>query len=324
MLSAIEVPAPWRASVETIVGANSRRVLVLGATDAGKSTYCTWLCSQLSEAGRSVALVDADVGQKAVGPPAAVSLAYPARRPPASLQPGALAFVGAVNPVGHFLPLILGTRRLVDRAEADVTVVDTAGLVQGPGWQLQEQLMEALRPDRVLALQRGGELESLLHSNRHRAITRLPVAAGARRKSDAARRAAREARFRDHFADSNPLVLDLDEVVLRDTPLLTGTPATLAGCTWAESTTEGLLAVAPKGVPLPKKARRIEPGFERDRLCGLGDASDDLLGLGIVEAIDFAARRIRLDTPVSSRGIKTLRLGELRVRKGGQHQRAPW
>lgn len=59
-------------------------MLVLGGTERGKSSYCHFLVQQLCGASARVAFVDADIGQKDVGPPATVSLGFaltsPARR----------------------------------------------------------------------------------------------------------------------------------------------------------------------------------------------------------------------------------------------------
>ncbi len=297
-------------------------MLVLGASGRGKSTYCSWLCAALK--GRRVAFVDADIGQKDVGPPASVTLAYPQPgQPLADGRPAALYFIGAVNPMGHFLPLVTGTRDLAERAEADVVIIDTTGLVQGPGRALKDQLIDAVRPDLLIALQREDELEPLLQGNRHLPVLRLTVSPEARSRSDSARRRAREERFRVYFAAAESITLDLEETVLRETPLFAGRWESIPGALWAERTAEGLVAVAPPGVVLPRKSRRLNPGFEVDRLCGLGDYRDDTVGLGIVEAIDFERQSVRIRTPAAQAGIRTLRLGELLVRPDGRHQRVP-
>ncbi|SCZ64268.1 polynucleotide 5'-hydroxyl-kinase GRC3/NOL9 [Thiohalomonas denitrificans] len=271
-----------------------------------------------------MAFVDADIGQKDVGPSASVTLAYP--QPGQALADATLAalhFVGAVNPMGHFLSLVTATRDLADRAEADVVVVDTTGLVQGPGRALKDQLIHAVRPDLLIALQREDELEPLLQGNRHLPVLRLAVSPKARSRSDRARRWAREERFRAYFRGAKSITLDLERTVLREMPLFAGRQEWFPGAVWAERTAEGLVVVAPPGVVLPRKSRRLNPGFEVERLCGLGDQRDDTLGLGIVDAIDFARRSVRVRTPVSAADICTLRFGELLVHRDARHQRVP-
>jgi polynucleotide 5'-hydroxyl-kinase GRC3/NOL9 len=65
-----DVPPDWAAAMERIAAGDVRRVLVLGPGDAGKSTFCRVLLRHAVRNGRGVALLDADPGQKLVGPPA--------------------------------------------------------------------------------------------------------------------------------------------------------------------------------------------------------------------------------------------------------------
>jgi polynucleotide 5'-hydroxyl-kinase GRC3/NOL9 len=145
-------------------------VLLVGGLDTGKSTLSRSLLSAAAEAGRSVAFLDADVGQKSIGPPATVSLKMV--RSPADLEAerfpdqDALSFVGSTSPEGHLLPVLAGAATLHRQAVesgADFIVVDTSGLVSGIyGQILKYHKVELLRPDLVVGLQRGEELLPLL------------------------------------------------------------------------------------------------------------------------------------------------------------------
>ena len=57
-----------------ITAGGIHRVLVLGAPDAGKSTFRGMLLAHAAGQSRRAALLDADPGQKHVGPPACVTL----------------------------------------------------------------------------------------------------------------------------------------------------------------------------------------------------------------------------------------------------------
>src|SRR5205085_9739333 len=107
---------------------------------------------------------------KAVGPPATVALrmirTQDDLRPDAMARPDALSFVGATSPQGQLLPLVVGSARLLEQAldeGADLVIVDTGGLILGVyGQLLKYHKVELLRPDVVIGLQRGAELEPLL------------------------------------------------------------------------------------------------------------------------------------------------------------------
>ena len=145
-------------------------VVLVGGLDTGKTSLSRNVLTAAVEAGRPAALLDADVGQKTVGPPATVTLKMV--RSAADLEPGSLAvademsFVGSTSAQGHLLPVVAGVARLHRRARdegADLVVVDTSGLVSGiTGQVLKYHKVELLEPDLVIGLQRGEELLPLL------------------------------------------------------------------------------------------------------------------------------------------------------------------
>lgn len=149
---------------------DAHTVLFIGGIDAGKSTLARAVAAFALRLGRSVAYLDVDLGQKTVGPPGAVALKRLASADDLTLErlavADAIAFVGATSPQGHLLPLMTGMARLHARAleeGADLVVVDTSGMVSGIYGQLVKyHKVELLRPDLVVGLQRGGELEPLL------------------------------------------------------------------------------------------------------------------------------------------------------------------
>lgn len=166
----MHVPADWQQAADRIV-AQARpglRVMVVGATDTGKSTFCSYLASRLLQAGAKVGLVDADVGQSTIGPPAAISggLVTGPIDTPAQVKPAASIFVGSISPVGHLLPCVVGTKRVSGRLEqlgAAAIVVDTSGLILGgAGQALKEHKFDLLQPQAVVVLQRDRELQHLV------------------------------------------------------------------------------------------------------------------------------------------------------------------
>ncbi|MGH2589397.1 MAG: Clp1/GlmU family protein [Actinomycetota bacterium] len=145
-------------------------VMFVGGLDTGKSSLSRALLTAAVEAGRPSAYLDADLGQKSVGPPATITMKIV--RTPADLDPDrlvvpdALSFVGSTSPQGHLLQVLAGVTTLHRRAKAegaDLVVVDTSGLVSGiSGQALKYHKVEMLGPDLVVGLQRGEELLPLL------------------------------------------------------------------------------------------------------------------------------------------------------------------
>ena len=144
-------------------------VFMLGGLDTGKTTFALELLKRAAAAGIPSALVDADIEQSTVGPPTTVGLRWinDADIDRASLRPAdALGFVGSLNPREHLLPLVTATAKLVRTAReagSRLIVVDTTGFVAGIyGQTLKYFKMDAVRPNYVIAFERGGELESLV------------------------------------------------------------------------------------------------------------------------------------------------------------------
>jgi polynucleotide 5'-hydroxyl-kinase GRC3/NOL9 len=113
-----------------------------------------------------------------------------------------LSFVGTTNPVLGWRRLIDGVRRLVGQADADLVVANTSGLLAGPGRRLKAAKIAAIRPDLLIALGHGRDLEAILRDHRGTAILPLPPSPHARRKTDGERRRARRDAFRRYFAEA--------------------------------------------------------------------------------------------------------------------------
>jgi polynucleotide 5'-hydroxyl-kinase GRC3/NOL9 len=270
----VELPEWQGLAPERLTGT----VLVIGATDSGKSTLVRWLAARMVAAGGTVGWLDADIGQSTLGLPATMSLAIPDGEEDPPL-PAATFFIGGTTPRGRMLPVLVGLFRLRERAVAagaTTVLIDTSGLVAATagGGVLKEWKIELLRPATVIAIQLERELEHLLGPLRRRSDLRLhvlPVAPHVRRRSPEARSANRRRKFRDYFADAQPLRL-----ALRSLPVY------------------GL--------------DRAAPG----RLVGLLDREGFALAVGLL--LEYRQGRMEILTPLRNvAGIAALRLGDLRV-----------
>jgi polynucleotide 5'-hydroxyl-kinase GRC3/NOL9 len=142
-------------------------VMLLGAPDTGKTTMALRLLRAAAEMGKAAAYIDADVGQTTVGPPTTVGLAW--IRSVADLDDVAHAdemrFVGSISPKHLVLQEVVATAALVEvaRREAELIVIDTTGAISGvTGQTLKFHKTELCRPDVVVALQRGSEIEPIV------------------------------------------------------------------------------------------------------------------------------------------------------------------
>lgn len=210
----IETPPDWQSALQRILAGPARRVLVLGACDAGKSSFCGLLFSQAAEATGQVALLDADPGQKQVGPPACVTLGRPNGEGVPTLS--ALGYLGTIEPLRGWSQLIVGSVFLAAQAHPDFVVVNTCGLLRGPGRRLKGAMISALRPDLLVAIGEDRDLEMVLADHAGLPVLRLVRSEGARRKGEGERRALRQMAFRAYFEPAP--VWSLDPGTIRLTP----------------------------------------------------------------------------------------------------------
>lgn len=288
-------------------------VVVVGASNSGKTT---WVRAAAQESGRRgkipLAIVDADVGQSTIGPPATVTLGLLREKPGPewsfSALPGhALSFIGAVSPLGHLLQLLVATKGLADRAlrlGAAMVLVDTTGLIeQGPGFQLKLRKIDLLAPRHLIVLQRGEELEPLLSVLRDRpglTIHCLEVAPFARVRTPAERARYRADRFASYFAKAQTLPLEAHRLAILSSP------------------------IGHSRLKRDKLSPLLPPGMLREEgftgvLVGLNDAANETLGVGLFQGLSEDAKEIRVLTPMEeASAVRILQMGSIRLNRSGE------
>lgn len=141
-------------------------VMIIGGPDTGKSTFARRVLTRALGLGRSVALVDADIGHTTVGPPGCVGLKWVRSNDDLGHlhDADAVRFVGSTSPEGVVLQHVVATAVLCDMAsqEAELVVLDTTGEVSGVvGQTLKYHKAETTKPMLAIAFQRGSELDPL-------------------------------------------------------------------------------------------------------------------------------------------------------------------
>lgn len=246
----LDLPPDWAELMISLGGASWRRLVVLGGADAGKTSFCRLLCRHLVGLGQGVTLLDTDLGQKIVGPPACVTLARATADGPFDLE--RIRFVGEVNPALDIAGVIAATARLASAASTDRLVVNTSGLIGGPGIALKRWKLDALDPDHVVAILRGDELNPVLAPLPLARVHRLRPAAAARRKSSSFRQRYRQACLLAALRSCQPTALP--GLIVEDLHRSPSSPSDL-------------------------------------RLCGLADAFGEDRALGLVRWSDYQARQ---------------------------------
>lgn len=340
-LTSRTIPEDWDKVVNYVIENKIDTLLIFGEVDTGKTFFSTYLTNKFINNKLKVSVLDCDTGQSDIGPPGCLGLAvfdnyvlFMTEK-----QPQKLYFIGSHSPSEHFLHYLCGFVKLVNFAKtnSDVLIIDTPGWVQGDGGRLlrktEIELLSSLdRNFCVILLQRGDELEHLVKGLKEQQIIRLTVSKKASPTSVDERKKLREFVYKKYFSNSKRIELEFDKIVTDRSYFLTGKKIDKYPTTeilWAEKLSgwEGVYIVSSKVLTeteinrLKKfynttKIRNVSAEEFKNVVVALLDINFEVLGLGIIETIDFANQKIVVSTPITSsyKKIKIVQFGSLKVK----------
>jgi len=344
-----EVPSEWISLLKDIQ--NGRTILVLGASDTGKTTFIKFLINEIVRTGKKIAFVDSDIGQSSIGIPTTIaSTLISSSNDLKSPKASSLFFIGSTSPPGNLLQMAVGLRKTVDlvsRSNPDLVVIDTTGFVNGgAAYELKYQKISLVQPTHIVAIQRERELEPLLravsYSFKDSRILRLKPVSAVISRSLGERQANRERKFGEYFSSAKKLQIKLADVSLRRGPFGGGIPVSelklyelskSSGLEllYGEEGGEEAVFIARSMGHTPSSLNKIQNYIERKfvritnqselegTVIGLGsrDKGDFVLGLGIILSLE--ERRVSVLTPLQdSSKIGIITLGSLKLSPSGK------
>lgn len=304
-------------------------VLFLGGTDVGKTTLIRELHQRI---GGEV--IDADVGQSSIGPPACVSRGV--YRGFAAAEIKASYFVGDISPRGNFLQVLTGIGRcLYGRGPAArPCLIDTDGYIaDGAARAFKSEMINLIKPNLLVLLQRGHELDYYkLYAQKKIDVIEIKVGHEGL-KSREARIKVREEAFRKCFQNATLKGWELKELRFERTLLGHGEPlechllASMLGCkvnaAWKLGD-EATLVVDGYALSLGTVKRAL--GVEFIHLVNASEIQNllvgclfegQLQGLGILKSISEE----RVEVLTTAERATVLQIGALRVFEDGRHER---
>jgi polynucleotide 5'-hydroxyl-kinase GRC3/NOL9 len=288
----IIVPKAWEDLLKKIKKHRKLNIIiVIGSVDTGKSTLSDYLFQNLNTPTNLTALIDADLGQSVIGPPATVGLSL-GTASSNMLHPVCLRFVGSTSPRAHMLQSIVAVKKLVAKAiymKARNIVIDTSGFITGAiGQEFKFQKIDLIGPTHVVALEKKSELSLLLKNISYRkgtSICRIKVLTElVKCKSPEKRKCYRKERFKNYFRNAKLRFLSLEET--------------------------GLHGMIPE---LTKKQ-------DWDNLLlGLCDSDNNTLSLAIVKDIDLSKGLIAFISPIRDlESVKSIQFGSIYLKQNGE------
>ncbi|WP_048061591.1 Clp1/GlmU family protein [Hyperthermus butylicus] len=346
--AAVESPQPgeevldaWVSAVDSTLRRGCKRVMVLGPTDAGKSSLTALVVNRALLYGFRVGVVDADVGQADVGPPASVSAAL-VDKPILwlrELRADHIRFIGNITPQRSERRIVAAVVELVHRLlsrGAEVIAIDTDGWVQG--LNSIEYKAEIARYTGVSAVFVIGD-QKLYAMVRHVfagipcGVTLLPMPSVRRERDRVERRSLRREAYRRYLEPLYERMIYIDSVSIMGSCFFSGErlppqqAARLAQILQvpviAASETYDTVYVVTNGQPNPQNLEKASQTLQKqvyildinlavNALASLVGSDGEEKGLAIVKEIDFASGVIRVLTPYRGE-VKGLILGNIRL-----------
>jgi len=196
----------WNGLIEKLK--NQRcTVLLIGATDSGKSSLVKYLVKGLIKEKIKVSIVDSDVGQSTLGLPGTICMkVFTNEKDIENFRFEKMFFVGSLNPAKKIPLMIDGSKKMVNicREKSEIIFVDTTGLVSGEiGRALKIGKIRAIKPEYIVAIQKQDELEHILKLIDDLNIYRIRASSMAKRRDREDRIEYRKNKFLDYFNEKN-------------------------------------------------------------------------------------------------------------------------
>lgn len=286
------MPVSWEtASDEALSHGKPVTVAVMGGVDSGKTSFCVYLANKALNRGRKVTVIDADLGQSDIGPPATIGFS-PVTIPLRDLfelEVENAYFVGMTSPSGavdHVLGGLKAVKKWVLETEVDLLIVNTDGWIDGEdAAEYKVQAVETLAPDITVGLQQEKELAPILAALKDTKIFSVESPKAIWKRGQERRKTLRELSYKKYLRGAKTQTFPLN---------------------WTEVTDAF-------GRKMNLETEVLEEGL----LVALQNERGRFLGIGVLSGIDYRRRMLKVYTPVSEK-VSTIRVGEVIIDKKGR------
>jgi polynucleotide 5'-hydroxyl-kinase GRC3/NOL9 len=211
------IPKSWQNAVEMLLEMREGIALIIGSTDVGKSTFCTYALNRFLTKKMNVRVIDADIGQADIGPPTTIASATPTSSvfSLTELIPEKVVFVGHTTPSAVESKIIGGIRRLTHPDSQEFTIVNTDGwLLDSRAINYKSRMILTVRPNIVVGIGPTSTLNPVLDVSRTNWISvEAPKSVLARSRN--ARKEIRELTYYHFLQGGDIKTIDLNTVKMR-------------------------------------------------------------------------------------------------------------
>ena len=272
------IPESWNMPVQMVKGLQKKPVIVmvLGASDVGKSSFCTFMLNKLLDGkeNHNIAILDGDLGQSDIGPSATIS--YSITNKPVTelgnlrLQNG--FFLGVTSPVITVSKIVQALNCMmseVNQKQPDCILINTDGFISGDvALNYKLTLIKELKPDVVVCIQTKNELETIMSYLGGGGVIKIEPSSALSRSTLEKSKIIRERTYTKYLKRSKLQCIPLSQ-----------------------------LTVEPRSIP-----KTIEPN--KGILVGLYGYDTKFLGIGVLRTINISRRTLKIQTAVSTKPVR--------------------
>lgn len=267
------IPSSWDKPLEAILNVSKKPavVMVLGKSDSGKSSFCTYLVNKLVGGKCWVAVLDGDLGQSDIGSSGTVGYAL-THKLVAELYDLKLEnafFMGVTSPVTDLPKIIEGLAALkaeIFKKSVDFVVVNTDGLVTGDiATRYKADMVKELKPDVIVGVQVADELDELI-ANLEQTVLKVELSSSLSQRTAEKRKILREMSYSRYLKNAKLQCYPMSQLAI-----------------------ETLKAIPKDQTP------------EKGVLVGLYGSRSKFLGIGVLREINQKRKELKVQTAVSAK-----------------------
>lgn len=194
------------------IGKEYKKIIIIGPTDSGKSTLSVYLLNLALERGLKAGIIDADLGQSDLSPPAFIGCKK-LNRKIFDLRDEKAEFIIPIGVIDslHFNDLIIeGVKKGIDYLkDSDVIIINTDGFVVDKGAENKIKLIKETNADLIIALNDDDSVNKIVEPFKERALI-LPRSRILRNRNVRAER--RELQYQKYLVDARKVGFNLNDI----------------------------------------------------------------------------------------------------------------
>jgi len=341
------IPKSWENTVQTALAIENKPaiIMIVGAIDVGKTSFCAYLANMALKAKRGVAIIDADLGQSDLGPPSTIGFSRITKpiRDPFEIRAEDIRFIGVTSPSSALNEAIDGIGEMVEKAKpsVDLLIVNTDGWVEDEdAVRYKLALAKRIKPNVLVGIQEQSELTFLMGALAEIQSISIESSPAVRKRDREERKILRELGYKKYLKGAAVQSFLLSWIKISGVPFGSGSPPSrsrldkiveqigtiplyceessntifiaLSREQWADEeiakTLEGTLNT---------KVKIVWEGDEEGLLVALNDKDGNFLGIGIIEELDYERQALKVYTNVK-KGIASIQVGQVKVDRSGK------